>query len=57
VQEAHTLHPKKATFGGFDMTEAEFFEAALRNQQAIQEILSFVAGIITALIVAVVWKY
>ena len=39
------------------MTELEFYQAVLQGQQVIQEILSFVAGILTALIVATVWKY
>ena len=39
------------------MTDVEFYQASLQNQQAIQEILSFVAGILTSLIVATVWKY
>ena len=43
-------------FGGFGMTEVEFFAAALRNQQMIQEILSLLAGLVTAMIVAVTWR-
>lgn len=42
--------------GGFDMTEAEFFDAVVKNHQIIQELLSWLGGLVSALIVATVWQ-
>ena len=39
------------------MTDPEFYQAFLQSLQVIQELLSFTAGLLTALIVATVWKF
>ena len=38
------------------MTEAEFFDAVVKNHQIIQELLSWLGGLVSALIVATVWQ-
>ena len=39
------------------MTEAEFFTEVLKNHQIIQELLSWIGGLVTALIVASTFRF